>query len=349
MDITSLFKASVKTARLKLPPGSIKQQDKNRILAKKSSSPAHEIWNRAKSLKHQVTVLRNFLLENRASYMQLAEHLKSAAPPMTDEERELIDRESEKILSNTAEVVGDLRRELHELRVHQQAESFLNLVIESLAEYANGIRKIALEQKKFRIRRQIETFEYIKLQPKMKTDVLNRPLETAPAEALATDRPDSGSQAAPRRTETAATATDTARSSDKTAALSTTMDDLEESTTLDDEYESNDLSPEDIQMFESENIQLYNELKGLSEEVEQIQRNVSDIAHLQDIFTEKVSIQKGDIEHISTNVVGTTENIKDANEQIRQAIQRNAGLRVWVLLFFIVMSFTLLFLDWYND
>lgn len=63
----------------------------------------------------------------------------------------------------------------------------------------------------------------------------------------------------------------------------------------------------------------------------------------------QVTIQKTDIERIVTTVVGATENIKDANEQIKQAIQRNAGLRVWVLFFLIVMSFTLLFLDWYND
>lgn len=62
-----------------------------------------------------------------------------------------------------------------------------------------------------------------------------------------------------------------------------------------------------------------------------------------------MTIQKSDIERIVTTVVGATENIKDANEQIKQAIQRNAGLRVWVLFFLIVMSFTLLFLDWYND
>lgn len=59
--------------------------------------------------------------------------------------------------------------------------------------------------------------------------------------------------------------------------------------------------------------------------------------------------QSHDIERIGNVVVGTTENIRDANEQIKQAIQRNAGLRVWVLFFLIVMSFTLLFLDWYND
>lgn len=60
-------------------------------------------------------------------------------------------------------------------------------------------------------------------------------------------------------------------------------------------------------------------------------------------------MQRDDIERIGNVVVGATENIKDANEQIKQAIQRNAGLRVWVLFFLIVMSFALLFLDWYND
>lgn len=66
-------------------------------------------------------------------------------------------------------------------------------------------------------------------------------------------------------------------------------------------------------------------------------------------FELKVTAQSYDIERIGNVVVGATENIKDANEQIKQAIQRNAGLRVWVLFFLIIMSFSLLFLDWYND
>jgi len=60
-------------------------------------------------------------------------------------------------------------------------------------------------------------------------------------------------------------------------------------------------------------------------------------------------MQKGDIDRISNTVVGATENVREANEQLRQAIQRNAGLRVYVLFFLLVMSFSLLFLDWYND
>jgi syntaxin 18 len=73
------------------------------------------------------------------------------------------------------------------------------------------------------------------------------------------------------------------------------------------------------------------------------------IAELQEVFTEKVLEQDKDIERIFGTVVGTTENLRDANTQIRQAIQSNASLRFYVLFFLLVMSLTLLFLDWYND
>ena len=84
-------------------------------------------------------------------------------------------------------------------------------------------------------------------------------------------------------------------------------------------------------------------------QVRQIEHRVVKIAELQDVFTEKVLQQEKDVERISSTVVGATENVRDANTQIRQAIQRNAGLRVWILFFLLVMSFSLLFLDWYND
>lgn len=80
-----------------------------------------------------------------------------------------------------------------------------------------------------------------------------------------------------------------------------------------------------------------------------MESKVVHIAELQQLFTEKVLQQEKDIERIAETVVGSTENIKDANKQIKQAIQRNAGLRVWILFFLLVMSFSLLFLDWYND
>ena len=62
-----------------------------------------------------------------------------------------------------------------------------------------------------------------------------------------------------------------------------------------------------------------------------------------------VADQKNEIERIANTVIGSTENVKEANDQIREATQRNAGLRVYILFFLIVMSFSLLFLDWYNE
>jgi len=111
----------------------------------------------------------------------------------------------------------------------------------------------------------------------------------------------------------------------------------------------NELSVEEMQMFETENDMLYNELNSISDEVKQMESKVVHIAELQEMFTEKVLQQEKDIDRIANVVTATTDNMKDANEQIRQAMQRNAGLRVYVLFFLLVLSFSLLFLDWYND
>lgn len=94
-------------------------------------------------------------------------------------------------------------------------------------------------------------------------------------------------------------------------------------------------------------IMLYNYF--LLVQVRNIESKAVRIAELQQLFTEKILEQDQDIERIDTIAVNTTENIVDANTEIRSAIQTNAGLRVYILFFILVLSFSLLFLDWYND
>ena len=117
----------------------------------------------------------------------------------------------------------------------------------------------------------------------------------------------------------------------------------------DDNEAAPEFSPEEAQAFERENAELYEDLVCLKDNVQQIQTKVVKIAELQEIFTEKVLQQKDDIDQIAASAVATTENIKDGNEELRKAIQRNASIRVYILFFLIVMSFSLLFLDWYNE
>ena len=118
---------------------------------------------------------------------------------------------------------------------------------------------------------------------------------------------------------------------------------------IEDEQEEMELSPEEMQIFEQENNRMYEDLMSLKDEVQQIESKVVKIAELQQIFTEKVLQQKDDIDLISSNAVASVENVKDGNEELRKAIQKNASMRIYVLFFLLVMSFTLLFLDWYNE
>lgn len=69
-----MFKACIKT--VKLQNKSLPSPDKNRILKKSSRD---EFSSKTKDIKKQITQLKNFLIENRAAYMQFAVHLKRSA------------------------------------------------------------------------------------------------------------------------------------------------------------------------------------------------------------------------------------------------------------------------------
>lgn len=112
--------------------------------------------------------------------------------------------------------------------------------------------------------------------------------------------------------------------------------------------EEEEISTEEAQMFEKENAALFEEMSSVSEEVGQIEGKVMEIAKLQETFTEKVLEQEKDIDRIEQVVVGSTENIKEGNEEIRQAMKNSAGFRVYILFFLLLLTLSLLFLDWYN-
>lgn len=58
--------------------------------------------------------------------------------------------------------------------------------------------------------------------------------------------------------------------------------------------------------------------------------------------------QERDIDSIHTQTIHTLDNLEIANEFIREAIRNTATRRVISLFCLIVLTFTLLFLDWYN-
>jgi syntaxin 18 len=108
------------------------------------------------------------------------------------------------------------------------------------------------------------------------------------------------------------------------------------------------LSAEELHTLQLENEQLYEEMSSMVDEVRQIEGKIVEISRLQEIFADKVLEQDRSISKVADVVVGTTENIKEGNEQIREAMKNNAAFRIWILFFLIVCTLSLLFLDWYN-
>lgn len=320
MDVSALFRASVKLM-------DSRNQDLGTVTStttspRRAAAPRSTFCTKAQTVVAQISKLREFLLENRKAYLNFSNYL-SSSQRMTDAERDEIDVGGQRIMSTCSQLVKDLRREIASStedlsRQNVEHREIMLLLIEN---YLKNVCHIYSEQKAMRVKKTLEMQRIAKLQ--------------------ADPRPDR------RRPETRRSLDDRETKSHSNESSPMRIQEINEDVTSTLTYEE-EPSAEDVQMFESENEQLYNELNNLTEEVRQIESKVVHIAELQEIFTEKVLDQDKDLDRLMTTVVGSTENVKEANEQIRQAIQRNAGLRVWILFFLLVMSFSLLFLDWYN-
>lgn len=324
MDVSTLFKASVKTISLRNKALGITTDNiRNQKKAKNKSG----FFIKTQSVVAQISRLREFLLENRKAYLNFSNYL-SNVPSMTNADRDKIDIGVQKIMSTCSQLIKELRREIAGTEVSPQNLEHREIMLLLLEDYLKNVCKIYSEQKAIRVKRAMEIRKIAKLE-----------LDTKPIKQLEHETKKSNSSTNEKAEDKENKIGSNDSSPMKIQELNGDVNTLV--------YEE-EISPEDIQLFEAENEQLYNEFSTLTEEVKQIESKVVHIAEIQEIFTEKVLDQDKDLDRLMTTVVGSTENVKEANEQIRQAIQRNAGLRVWILFFLLVMSFSLLFLDWYN-
>lgn len=108
------------------------------------------------------------------------------------------------------------------------------------------------------------------------------------------------------------------------------------------------IAPEEIQSLAQENVRIHDELLTLDDEVKLIGRKVVQISRLQELFTEKVMEQAVDLNNLHETAIRSSENVREGNDLIRDAMMKNASTRVFILFYIITLGFTILFLDWYN-
>ncbi|PRW20462.1 Syntaxin-81 [Chlorella sorokiniana] len=103
------------------------------------------------------------------------------------------------------------------------------------------------------------------------------------------------------------------------------------------------------QQIQMENQALQLELLGMNEQVQHAERTVREIATLNQMFSGAIMAQSEQIEKLYADAVDATHNISRANVQLDKAIRTNRSARKYMIVFFLVASLALLFLDWWNS
>lgn len=332
VDITLLFRASVKTVKTRnkalgvaVGGGSEGSHDE---LFRRSPRPKGDFSSRAREVISHIGKLRDFLLEHRKDYINAYSHIMSDYGRMTDAERDQIDQDAQIFMRTCSEAIQQLRTEAHKEIHSQQVKEHRTAVLDFIEDYLKRVCKLYSEQRAIRVKRVVDKRRLSKLEPEPNTKVKE---STSERVSQSTSQDPEGKPSADEFPE---------------KPLAEAQPELG---SWGDGRGEDDLSPEEIQMFEQENQRLIGEMNSLFDEVRQIEGKVVEISRLQEIFTEKVLQQETEIDNIHQLVVGATENIKEGNEDIREAIKNNAGFRVWILFFLVMCSFSLLFLDWYDS
>ncbi|XP_027858633.1 syntaxin-18 [Xiphophorus couchianus] len=320
VDITLLFKASVKTVKTRNKAIGVNVDSAKDDIFKKSR-PKSGFSLRAKEVITNITKLKDFLLQHRKDYVSAGSLISTDLSRMTDSERDQIDQDAQTFMRTCSEAIKQLRSEVEKQTTSAQIKEHRVAVLDLIDMYLKGVCKLYSEQRAIRVKRMVDKKRLSRLAPehpgKVEKTVVEEPAEEKVVKEESPEK--------------------------NTSEVQDSSSNLWEEGRVEDE-----LSPEEIQMFEQENLKLVSEMSNLVDEVRQIEGKVVEISRLQEIFAEKVLQQESDIDNIHQLVVGATENVKEGNEDIREAIKNNAGFRVWILFFLVMCSFSLLFLDWYD-
>ncbi|XP_068709226.1 syntaxin-18-like isoform X2 [Montipora capricornis] len=313
MDRTALFKATVKTVRTKNKAQGVNESPRDILNSNKRRS---EFGTKAKEVLINITKLRDFLLEHQRDYISPFSHLNLEVSSMTDSERDQIDQDAETYMRTCSVAINSLKalqqKRSDQVMTHREA------VLGMLGLYLKVVCKLYSEQRAIRVKRAVDKKRISRLQPDQ-----NRVKNQAALDSSLVNLTDDVSKNANKQINPGLD-----------LALPTSEDD--------------ELTPEEVQMFEMENKRLFTEMNSLVDEVRQIEGKVVEISQLQEVFSEKVLHQSAQIDKIHETAIGTTENVQGGNEQIREAIKNNASFRVWILFFLVMCSLSLLFLDWYS-
>ncbi|KAF3680674.1 Syntaxin-81 [Capsicum annuum] len=102
------------------------------------------------------------------------------------------------------------------------------------------------------------------------------------------------------------------------------------------------------QLLDDETRALQVELNSLLDSVQETETKMVEVSALNHLMSTHVLQQAQQIELLYEQAVEATQNVALGNKELSQAIQRNSSSRTFLLLFLFVLTFSILFLDWYS-
>lgn len=133
----------------------------------------------------------------------------------------------------------------------------------------------------------------------------------------------------------------------KTSTSTVSLEDCQQQSLIAAEHHT-PISPDEILVLAVENSRIHDELLTLEDEIKVIGKKVVQLSKLQELFTEKVLEQEAELCNLHETAIRSSENVREGNDLIRDAMMKNASTRVFILFYIITLGFTILFLDWYN-
>ncbi|KAL8188558.1 hypothetical protein R6Q57_029846 [Mikania cordata] len=102
------------------------------------------------------------------------------------------------------------------------------------------------------------------------------------------------------------------------------------------------------QLLDDETRALQVELSSLLDGARETETRTVEMSALNHLMSTHVLQQALQIEYLYDQAVEATKNVEMGNKELTQAIQRNSSSRTFLLLFLVVLTLSVLFLDWYS-
>lgn len=163
MDITSLFKASVKSVRMRNRALRPKSEEQNNRLFPRTTKEVSKFQSKAKDISCNLAKLGEFLTENRRAYLDIGVQLFHEVQRLNPADRAEFDSTAQIFIKSCSQKIHDLKQESTGLPANQHTQDHRRMVINILELYFKSVCNLYQDMKDQYLKRKMEIDKVTKL------------------------------------------------------------------------------------------------------------------------------------------------------------------------------------------